>query len=135
MDSTDTTIAPKTAPNRGLHKPFLDRASGGEAPNRAVGLGAFLVMRLVDVYTAVVLQVSSAIELELDTPWERFQLHSLKYHSTRAAFDIAISTRPDEALLDLLVLVSLERSACWSIVASSGGNSSSMRRRTSFREF
>jgi hypothetical protein len=70
-----------------------------------------LVMRLADFYTAVVRQVSRAIEIELDSPWERYQLHSLKYGGTRAAFDIAISTRPDEALLDLLVLVSLERSA------------------------
>jgi hypothetical protein len=70
-----------------------------------------LVMRLVDVYTAVVLEVSREMELELDTPWERYQLHSMKYGTTRAAFDIAISARPDEALLDLLVLVSLERSA------------------------
>jgi hypothetical protein len=70
-----------------------------------------LVMRLVDVYTAVVMQVSREIELILDTPWERYQLHSMKYGATRAAFDIAVSARPDEGLLDLLVLVSLERSA------------------------
>jgi hypothetical protein len=70
-----------------------------------------LVMRLVDVYTAVVMQVSREIELQLDTPLERYLLHSFKYGATRAAFDIAVSAQPDEALLDLLVLVSLERSA------------------------
>ncbi|MHC4306884.1 MAG: hypothetical protein ACYSW2_20760 [Planctomycetota bacterium] len=70
-----------------------------------------LVMRLVDVYTAVVMQVSREIELQLDTPLARCLLHSFKYGATRAAFDIAVSAQPDEALLDLLVLVSLERSA------------------------
>ncbi len=50
MDSTDTMIAPQTASNRGLHQPFLERAAGGEASDRAVGLGAFLVMRLVDQF-------------------------------------------------------------------------------------
>jgi hypothetical protein len=70
-----------------------------------------LVMRMVDSYIAVVTQVSREMELTLESPLERHLLHSLKYNATRAAFDIAVSARPDEALLDLLVLVTLQRSA------------------------
>jgi hypothetical protein len=68
-------------------------------------------MRLVDSYIAVVTEVSQEMELTLASPQERHLLHSLKYNATRAAFDIAVSPRPEEALLDLLVLVSLQRSA------------------------
>ncbi len=50
MDATDTMIAPQTEQNRGLHGPFLERAAGGDGTNRGIGLGAFLVMRLVDQF-------------------------------------------------------------------------------------
>jgi tetratricopeptide (TPR) repeat protein len=43
-------IAPQTEQNRGLHGPFLERAAGGDGTNRGIGLGAFLVMRLVDQF-------------------------------------------------------------------------------------
>ena len=50
MDSIYATIATKPASQPGLHKPFLERAAEGDAADKSLGLGAFLVMRLVDQF-------------------------------------------------------------------------------------
>jgi len=48
VDATSTMTVPNTDPNIGLHKPFLENAANGD--DRQEGLGAFLVMRLVDQF-------------------------------------------------------------------------------------
>jgi len=49
---TDSGSAPKPPSELRLHKPFLERAAeGGGEPESSLGLGAFLVLRLVDQFS------------------------------------------------------------------------------------
>jgi hypothetical protein len=68
-----------------------------------------MVMRMADEFYARITETALKLEMIQETPLERAAAHTLKYNLAAAVFDIAVSPQPEEALLDMLVLVLLER--------------------------
>jgi hypothetical protein len=68
-----------------------------------------MVMRLADGYYNRIRPTIDRMEAAAKTPEERHLIHQMKYSAAAAAFDIAVSPRAGQALLDLLVLISLQR--------------------------
>ncbi|MHC4217823.1 MAG: hypothetical protein ACYSU7_05130 [Planctomycetota bacterium] len=68
-----------------------------------------MVMRLADGYFNRLRPVIDRAESIATSPDERYLIHHLKYSAAAAVFDIAVSPRAEEALLDLLVLITLQR--------------------------
>lgn len=66
-------------------------------------------MRMADECAARITETAWALEKLQTTSLERASVHALKHSTTAAVFDIAVSPYPEEALLDMLVLITLER--------------------------
>lgn len=69
----------------------------------------YQIMSFADRYASLVVNATILFENRLQTPKARLQSKRTQFYSLSAAFDIAVSPSPEAALLDMAVLVSLNR--------------------------
>lgn len=83
------------------------KAESGEGLNQTVL--QYQIMSFADRYASLVANATHLFEKRLQTPKARLQAKRTQFYSLSAAFDIAVSPSPEAALLDMAVLVTLNR--------------------------